>query len=134
MKKAMIAALMLCGCVSVGREVTQDQLSGFQRGVTTQDQVVAKLGQPTSTTVSASGERSVAYVYMHSQPRAATFIPIVGGLVGGADTRTSQVVFTFDPAGKLVDYKATESNMGAGVGLAGGSYQPQTDQPAEAQK
>jgi outer membrane protein assembly factor BamE (lipoprotein component of BamABCDE complex) len=128
-KMVFVSALM-----STGREVTQDQLARFQRGVTTQDEVIAKLGQPTSSTISASGQRELAYVFMHTQVRPETFIPIVGSFVGGGDTRMSQVVFTFDPAGKLVDYRATESNVGTGMGLAGGSYQTRTDQPAEVKK
>lgn len=130
-----VTCIALGACVTVGKEVTQEQLSDFKRGVTTQEEIVAKLGRPTSSTISASGDRYMSYVFAHSQARPATFIPIVGAFAGGADTRSSHVMFIFDRDGKLRDYRATESNLGSGHGLAGGAYQePNQDQPSEAPK
>lgn len=125
-------ALMLGACATVGKEVTQEQLAGFKQGETTLPEVTARLGQPTSSTLLATGGRSISYVFAHAQVRAASLIPIVGPLVGGTDSRSSMVIFSFGPDGKLLNFVASQSQLGMGTGLAAGSYQPRTeDQPRE---
>lgn len=134
--KAMIAALLLIvlsGCATVGKEVTQEQVKGFKKGETTMEEVVSKLGSPTSSGVDASGRTVISYVFVHAQARAATFVPLVGPLIGGADSRSSAVSFTFGPNGVLLDYNHTQSAFGSGTGFAAGRYQqPNADQPREA--
>lgn len=129
----IVATLLLCGCVSVGKQVKQEQLSEFTKGKTSYNEVISKLGQPNTVTSTADGQRHIAYTFIHAQPRAASFIPIIGGLVGGADSTMNMVMITFDKDGLLKDYTSTQSNYGSGTGFAGGTYQPQTpDQPKEA--
>jgi len=130
---SVVMLVLLGGCVSIGKEVTQDQLAGFKAGETTPDQVIAKLGAPTSNTMSADGRRSMGYVFAHSQARPGSFVPIIGPLIGGADSRSSHVVFMFGPDGKLINYLSSQSQTGMGTGAAGGKYQaPTPDQPQEA--
>lgn len=130
---ALVAALLIAGCVSTGREVSQDQLADFKRGETTIDQVIAKLGQPTNSNLSMGGARSISYVFTHAQARPASFIPFIGPLVGGSDARSTAVTFFFDEGGRLTDYRSSNSQYGMGTGAAAGSYQPQTPgQPQEA--
>lgn len=125
----------ITGCVSIGKEITADQLNGFKTGETTPDQVIAKLGPPTGSTVSADGRRSMSYVFAHSQARPGSFIPVIGPLVGGTDSRSSNVVFIFGPDGKLANFISSQSQTGMGTGAAGGKYQaPIPDQPQEAAK
>ena len=132
----LIAALVfLSACATVGREIKTEQLAELKKGETTVEQVVAKLGPPTSTSMNASGQRTLSYFFAHAQARPASFIPIVGAFAGGADSRSAVVVFIFGPDGKMMDYHASESSFGSGYGLAAGNYHAQpgsADQPAEA--
>lgn len=129
----LLAVLCISGCVTTGKEVTEDQLRDFKRGETTIDDVVAELGAPTSTSVTATGQRTISYLFAHSQPRPGSFVPLVGPLIGGADRRSSIVIFLFGPDGKLVNYRASQSRLGSGTGAAGGRYrEPEADQPKEA--
>ncbi len=130
----LLAGALISGCMTTGKEVTQEQLVDFKRGETTVDDVIAKFGRPTSSSYTASGQRTLSYFFVHSQARPASFIPIVGRLAGGSDSRTSHVFFIFGPDGKLQEYRATESNFGTGRGFAAGTYQqdPNPDQPKEA--
>src|SRR5690554_6309650 len=103
MKKiaAIAAALILAGCASSGVRVTDDQMSQFKEGQTTKQDVIAALGQPTTTMRNSDGTTMVMYTYSEARTRGSTFIPIVGAFAGGVDTRSSNVVLTFDQRGVL---------------------------------
>jgi hypothetical protein len=132
----IVAALIsLSACATVGREIKQDQLADFKKGVTTPEEVVAKLGNPISSSVNSTGVRSLVYVFAHAQARPASFIPFIGPFVGGTDSRSSSVVFVFGADGKMLDYHASQSQMGTGTGFSSGTYQqPDYSQPQEAAK
>lgn len=128
----LFAALLLSACVSVGVQVKEDQLKTFEKGKTTVADVKAVLGEPNMTALQSDGSRSLMYVYTQAQPRPASFIPIVGAFVGGADSRSNTVTLNFDHAGVLLDYSSMESKFGSGTGFAAGTPMPQTDQPKQA--
>lgn len=134
MKTIVIAlfAIITGGCVSVGTQVKLDQLSGFTKGITTYSDVVARLGTPNTVSTKSNGTRSATYTYVHSQARPETYIPFIGGFIGGADSKVNTAEFTFDKEDKLLEYSLSESNYGSGMGFAGGKYQERNDQPKEA--
>ena len=75
----------------------------------------------------------MSYVFAHSQARPGSFIPLIGPLVGGADSRASNVIFLFGPDGRLITYHASESHTGMATGATAGKCQaPTPDQPKEA--
>lgn len=110
-------ALGLTGCVSVGTKVTDDQARQFQRGVTTESEIVAKLGQPNQHTIKDDGTILDAYVYSHASPNAVDFVPIVGMLAGGAHGQTLIVTFTLDSKGIYQSYSSTTASVDARTGL-----------------
>ena len=129
----LVSLMVLAGCVSMGKEISQEQLTEFKKGVTTEKDVIAKLGSPTTSSMTASGQRSLGYMFAHAQARPESFIPFIGPFVGGADSRGTTVIFLFGPDGTLTDYYATQTQLGMGVGIEGGTYQePYRDQPQEA--
>jgi outer membrane protein assembly factor BamE (lipoprotein component of BamABCDE complex) len=94
--------LLLANCTSTsGRQIDQAELDTFKVGQTTQSDVLAKLGQPTSSVAESDGTTQVTYSYVHTRTRAETFIPIAGAFVGGADSQSQTVVFTFDKNHRL---------------------------------
>ena len=118
---AILAALALFGCATAGTKVDPQVVASFKPGVTTYAQVTTALGRPTSETVSADGQHFVAYSYVHSAARPESFIPIVGPLVGGADSQSSVYMFHFGPDLLLVGTTTNNSNVGVGTGLASGT-------------
>jgi outer membrane protein assembly factor BamE (lipoprotein component of BamABCDE complex) len=118
-----VAALTLSACVATGRKVTQEQVSQFQKGKTTYQQVISSLGAPTNSTLLSDGSRAISYSYAQSQASAASFIPYVGGLVGGSETEHTSVYMTFDKNGVLTDYTATSGRTSTGTGLLSGQRQ-----------
>jgi hypothetical protein len=125
-------ALTLIGCASYGVQVKTEQLSSFKRGETTIEEVIAKLGKPTTISTKMDGTKEIAYIYSHAQARPETFIPYVGVFVGGVDARSSSVILTFDAEGKLTNFTSSEGQMGMSTGITGG-YQERTNQPRAAE-
>lgn len=122
--RAIILAFALAGCAASGVKVSEEQAQAFQVGRSTYTDVVAGLGQPTTTTLTAAGARVAIYSYSAMQSRPQNFIPYIGPLVAGYDTSSSAVSFTFDQRGFLQSTSSSQSSMGTGAGLAAGSVQP----------
>lgn len=134
MRTATIALTVACAfvmgaCASSGVQVTEQQTSAFEKGKTTRQEVIAKLGKPTMQTNLGDGTKLVQYTYAEATVRPSTFIPFVGAFVGGADSRSSHVALKFDAQDKLIDVTSSESQMGTATGLAAGAVAPATDQP-----
>lgn len=122
--------VLLAGCAASGVRVTDAHLAGFKEGETTEAQVTAALGAPTTRMRMPDGSVIVIYAYSAYSVRPSTFIPIVGGLVGGADGQASSVSLTFGPDGKLLNTASSASTFGAGNALSSGVPAPiQTQQP-----
>jgi outer membrane protein assembly factor BamE (lipoprotein component of BamABCDE complex) len=117
------AALTLSACFATGKKVTQEQVSQFQKGKTTYQEVISRLGEPTHSTLLSDGSRSISYTYAQSQASAASFIPYIGGLVGGRESEHSSVSMRFDQNGILADYAATSGKTSTGTGLLSGQRQ-----------
>lgn len=107
---ALIASV-LTGCVSVGTDVKDDQLSAFQVGVTTHADVVGALGQPQSEVVSSSGERSLIYLGSHMHVKPGSFIPIVGIFMAGGKAESTSITFRFDRNGKLAEATTSRTDI-----------------------
>lgn len=136
MKKLLliVAAIYLVGCAATGVEVKEESLADLKKGETTIQEVVAKIGNPTTSTLNMDGSRTIMYVYASSTTRPETFIPYVGAFVGGADTKSNVVSLMFDKDGVLQNYTSSASNYGTGMGFAAGTKvdQERTSQPQQA--
>lgn len=87
---------VLTGCAASGVQVTDQQVQGFQVGKSTYADVVATLGEPTTVTSSSDGNRTAVYSYSSFASRPQNFIPYIGPLISGYDTKSSMVTFVFD--------------------------------------
>jgi len=114
----VLTAAMLAACASSGTQVDPAKVATFQRGRTTASEVQAALGPPNGMSVLPDGSRVMVYTYVHSQARPETFIPIIGGFVGGADATMQTVSFTFGPDGMLRSGSMYQSQTGTGMGLS----------------
>ena len=56
-------------------------------------------------------------MYTQAQARAASYIPVVDLLAGGADSTMTAIVFRFGPDGKLADWTSNQTNAGVDTGL-----------------
>jgi len=115
---------VLAGCASSGTKVNDSALTQFQKGVTTEPDVVKALGAPQMTTTQNDGTHSIAYVYTHSQAKGKSFIPVVGLFAGGATGQTNMVKFDFGPDGKLAKYETSASTTDVNTGIGAGATKP----------
>ena len=122
-----LAALVLSACASSGAKVTEQQLSQLKAGTTSWADMVAILGQPTSSTFTSQGTRMAIYSYAQVTTRPETFIPIIGAFVGGADIKSNAVALSFDRNGKLMNYSGSASAIGTGMGAASGITPERTE-------
>jgi hypothetical protein len=121
MKRGQVVGLLcgalLAGCVSAGVEVSPEQMSNFKPGVTTRQEVITALGPASVQTALDDGSTLLVYTYVKSRPHPESYIPLIGSLVGGADTHSSAAVFLFDPNGILKSENNTASNVGTGLSI-----------------
>lgn len=129
---AVTASLLVAGCAASGIEVTDDKLKEFEVGETSRADVIASLGQPNLSQHRTSGLDTLTYAYVESQTRPETFIPFVGGFVGGMDMRQKHVTFVFDDSKTLADVRVVSGQMGTGMGFSAGTPTPRTSQPRQA--
>ncbi|ALL69506.1 hypothetical protein K788_0005014 (plasmid) [Paraburkholderia caribensis MBA4] len=90
-------------------------MASFRRGVTTLQEVTAALGPASVQTALDDGSMLLVYTYVTSRPHPESYIPFIGSLVAGADTRSSAAVFLFDTHGVLKSANTTTSNVGTGL-------------------
>jgi hypothetical protein len=111
----LLCGTLLAGCMSAGVEVRPEQMSSFRPGVTTLQDVTAMLGPASVQTALDDGSTLLVYTFVTSRPHPESFLPFIGSLVGGADTRSSAAVFLFDSHGILKSENTTTSNIGTGL-------------------
>jgi hypothetical protein len=73
--------------MSSGREVTYQEAAQFQKGVTTESEVIARLGQPNSIARLGDGTTIIVYAHIEASPDAVDYVPVVG-LFQAAHRRT----------------------------------------------
>ncbi len=112
---ALIIAVLTAGCASTGTKVETAQVNQFKRGLTTQADVIAALGEPNTRATLEDGSTQIGYVHAEVTTKPATFIPIVGMFAGGMDTQSTAVNFVFDANGKLKSTSSSSSAMEGGM-------------------
>jgi len=112
MKAAILAcvlAIAAVGCTTTsGVQVQQSQLSSFQKGVTTDEDVIRALGAPTMSSATSEGERVLVYSFAQYKAFAAS-----------GNVKANSVVLNFDRNRKLVSYSTSDMNLNSGTSAAG---------------
>src|SRR6185295_3625413 len=113
-----IGAILLsfAGCTTSGTQVSRAQSQQFKPGVTTEQDVVAVLGQP-QTEMDAPDGHWLIYTGMRARVKATSFIPLVGLFAGGAHSELDSVKFCFGSDGKLTHVDNSHYSADAHAGL-----------------
>lgn len=83
----LLILLLINGCSTTGTKIQSDKLSTINRGITTEQEIIATFGKPDSITTTP--DRRIL-VYSHHKDNsternvAATTGSVLGGLVGGS--------------------------------------------------
>ncbi len=112
MKAAILACVLgmtAVGCTTTsGVPVQQSQLASFQKGVTTDEDVIRALGAPTMSNATSEGERVLVYSFAQYKAFAAS-----------GNMKANSVVLNFDKNRKLVSYSTSDMNLNSGTTAAG---------------
>lgn len=115
-KTAIIASIaLLTACASSGTQVSQEVATSFKEGVTTEKEIVAALGNPTSVVISGN-TKIISYSGFQYKMKAASFIPVVGLVAGGADYAHTSVMYFINKEGIMTKINYTSSGAGSRQG------------------
>lgn len=84
----------------------------FKEGVSTEADIINKLGRPSSVTLNGD-LKMISYYGSQYQAKAASFIPIIGAFVGGSDIAVTHVAYQIGQGGILK--KIIYSSSGTGT-------------------
>jgi outer membrane protein assembly factor BamE (lipoprotein component of BamABCDE complex) len=108
---AAIAALALAGCAS-GTFVSKQSSAQFQKGTTTEQQVLAQLGEPNAKAELINGGRRDIYIYNAGGPNPVDHIPFLAMLIESGYEHTTTVNFDFNAQGVLIDISRFRERTG----------------------
>ena len=106
---AAMLALTLGGCATSGTKINDAQMATIEKGKTTYDELVARLGTPTTLTALEDGSRVATYAY--AKGNSAALVPVVGLFAGGFKVDGITRTFIFDQSGVLKDYSTTTTHI-----------------------
>ncbi|MDL2284274.1 hypothetical protein LJC19_03935 [Oxalobacter sp. OttesenSCG-928-P03] len=101
----LAAAMLLAGCASSGVDVDQEDISSLKPGITTEKDVIARFGPPTSTEMLQNGRKMLIYTHTESSMRAWQALPIVFVLTGGPDKEVTAAELIFSRDGLYLSHK-----------------------------
>lgn len=105
----LLTSCLLIGCATSGRKIETSQAEKLKPGETTKEEVLRLLGAPQYQTRDSDGAETLTYSFTRTTVKPATFIPYVGGFVGGADTHSE--VFSITLTNNIVQ----KTGMGTGA-------------------
>lgn len=120
---AVVLALLLGGCASAGNVALKDESatsvsSQIVEGKTTKNEVIAKYGQPTTTTFTDGGNQVWTYRYAYATANAVSFVPIVGLFAGGAHVKSKELVVMFDKKDVVAKFTMHETEQDVSRGAS----------------
>ncbi len=124
---SIIVLISICGCASVGRKIDATKVDQIKKGESTQADVRALVGAPDNVTRDGTGRTTWGYFFARSSVKGQSFIPIIGGFVGGANTQTQTLIVTFGPDGKVENFIDSHGGMESGSNLDAAGKAKQDD-------
>lgn len=108
---SIVCACFLVGCATKGEVIKPEDIADFMPGVTTQQQVIARLGTPSSTSTLPDGSTFLVYAFTEPRPAAENW-PAISAFTGSTDLRSSTISFRFGPDGILSASNTVSSRFG----------------------
>ena len=112
-----LLALTLSACATQGKKIDDQTISHVKKGYTTEQQVIAMMGKPTSVTMNSDGTKQLIYTYTHAHMNAASYIPFVNMFRSGVNSESQVFYITINKKGKVSDYTINNSHSETNTGL-----------------
>ena len=93
------------GCYSSGPQITPQQVSSIQRGVTTEADLVKMWGEPFSSHTTMNGNKELDWAHV-DENITGTFIPFAP-----QNSQAHGVIVTVDKDGIVTDYRESETTQ-----------------------
>jgi outer membrane protein assembly factor BamE (lipoprotein component of BamABCDE complex) len=113
---AIVAAVCLASCASVGTPIAQQNISQIKPRVTTEVDLVRMFGPPSTKTLDTNGKTLLGWLYSAAQAKPATFVPVVGAFAGGTDVQVQQLSVLMNKNGTVERYTMNNSNPNVEMG------------------
>jgi outer membrane protein assembly factor BamE (lipoprotein component of BamABCDE complex) len=114
---AILLGMVLAGCATTGNKkiINEKILSEIKIGESTKADVMEILGEPLKVTFTDVEEEVWDYQYVRSKPRATSFLPRLGSVLGGRYSliHTLTIRFTTDGIVKKIGRGQTTSRAGS---------------------
>jgi outer membrane protein assembly factor BamE (lipoprotein component of BamABCDE complex) len=112
-----IMLLVIGACASAGNRNIADtsRTSQISEGISTKDDIQAALGAPNYVSFESTGREIWFYVYGTGQIKPATFIPVVGIVVGGAKSTSNTYTVYFNKQGVVENISQGQGYVESGM-------------------
>jgi len=120
---AIALALLMCSCAATSgntkmADQTQDSVSKLiVEGKTTKADLTTRLGDPTITSYTDSGNEVWTYQHVRASAQAINYVPVANWFVRGFDTTTKRLVVFLDKNGVVQKYTMAETQGESAAGL-----------------
>jgi len=119
---AMLAALALTGCASVGSESLRKETEvtvsqKVVQGKTTKSEVRAMFGSPTKTSFTDGGLEIWNYDFTNVSADAISYVPIVSMFGGSSSGKKKELVVMYDEKDIVKRYSMSEADIHQKTGL-----------------
>ena len=98
---ALLLAVLIAGCSSVGTPIAQEKVNQIRIGVTTEPDLFLLFGPPSTKTLDPSGTIVLTWVYSSASTKPETFVPLAGPFMGGYDTHLQQLTVLINRKGRV---------------------------------
>lgn len=116
----LLFCVVLAGCVSSGTNYDPANVAKIVKGVSTEADCVALLGQPTTRVNQSDGTVLLMWMHVKAHATAGSYIPVVGGIVtGGAKASSRQVLVTIGQDKKVIQVIEGDSQSHIKIGVGG---------------
>jgi hypothetical protein len=127
-----VAILLVASCLTTWAYppmITQAKLNQIRIGQTTEADLVALFGTPTTRMVDIRRQVEVDWFRTKPMP-AAGYVPLIGSFIGGLDIEAQQLHVLLSPAGRVLRFEARSSKNN----LNGPGQQPSVRQAKYSQE
>jgi hypothetical protein len=116
-----------------GTEVTQAEISQFQIGVATIQDVEAKIGMPQKSGPLDNGGTVADYILLQESANAASYVPFARLAAGAMNVHETRVEFQFDSQGHLAAVRTSTRDLVCPHRVCGSDQMSQPWTPSQTQ-
>ena len=119
--KKLVCSIMLIllasGCAPSGHKLDFVKLQQIEEGVTTKQEIISLLGDPTFITLNPEGSEIITYHYVQAKGKARNFVPVINAISRSTNVK-QQIVQVLLNENDIVDkyvYSNSESVIKSGL-------------------